>query len=349
MNWSNIKKELGIENLNKKILKKLRKKYDELNFCNPKDTQGNINKLRAYLISLTFDSGFVGAGVTESFVNPEAYRSVSYDDLPYDVKEQLKRDGTRGDRRTEQEARELYENDIPDEAKGSVDGVESITNNPEIEWSHTVAHSNGGTNTYENGGYAHSENNPKGGSEATRTRTPDEVKSDWQDMQEVAEQNTPGVSGDVGEVVGDVAECGVYGAGLGAGLGAVNRVIQAKAYRDAGREDLAQLAEEQIQKDAIKGAKKGLQAGLSVSAVQSILGANPLTAGIGIVAGDSIKYMANKESMTDEEKDKAVTEIVAKGAFATALACAGPIGWIGLAGYGMYNSYQSAQQKSSEV
>ena len=45
------------------------------------------------------------AGVAAAKVQPEAFRSISFDDLPPDVLIQLRRDGTRGDLRPDDSSR----------------------------------------------------------------------------------------------------------------------------------------------------------------------------------------------------------------------------------------------------
>ena len=345
-NWNIIQKIIGIsEKTNKEVRTRVEALYHKLIEDNPNiSTDELVTQLKSLKKDLLSDTGFVGAGLSESIVDPEAYRRLSYDDLPSDVQLQLRRDGTRGDLRSHEEAEDVYDNDVPSEAKGSVEGVKSITNDPEIDWKHQEAHSNGGSNTHDNGNYGHSSTNT-----GTETPSQKEIDSDWVDMEVVAEANTPGVTGDLGEVVGETLGCGVGGAGIGAGMGAVNRVVQAKAYRDAGREDLAQAAEAKIAEDAIKGAGRGLKAGVGIAVTQTILGSNPLTAGIGIVAGDSIEYLAKKDQMTEKEKSEKVVSIIGKGALATTLACAGPVGWVGLAGWGVLNAYSSAQQHAEGV
>ena len=69
---------------------------------------------------------------------------------------------------------------------------------------------------------------------------------------------------------------------------------------------------------AAKGAVNGVVRGTTVAVTQAVLGANPLTAGIGLVAPDAI-----------------------------ALVCAGPIGWLGLAGLSIASAYGKASAQGS--
>ena len=61
------------------------------------------------------------AGVAASHVQPEAFRSIAFEDLPSDVLHQLRRDGTRGQLRSESEAQAVYEQLVPAEAKGDIE------------------------------------------------------------------------------------------------------------------------------------------------------------------------------------------------------------------------------------
>ena len=61
------------------------------------------------------------AGVAASHVQPEAFRSIAFEDLPSDVLHQLRRDGTRGQLRSESEAQAVYEQLVPAEAKGDTE------------------------------------------------------------------------------------------------------------------------------------------------------------------------------------------------------------------------------------
>jgi hypothetical protein len=51
-----------------------------------------------------------------------------------------------------------------------------------------------------------------------------------------------------------------------------------------------------------------------------------------MVAPDAVMLLTKRDQLTEEQYNKKASEVVAKGAIATALVCAGPVGWIGLAG-----------------
>jgi hypothetical protein len=86
------------------------------------------------------------AGIASGITGIEALRSVGFEDLPSHLIEQLKRDGMRdGARRTLEEARELFEQRVNAEAKGSIEGIDAIVNDPTIEAMHIEAHANGGS------------------------------------------------------------------------------------------------------------------------------------------------------------------------------------------------------------
>ena len=163
---------------------------------------------------------------------------------------------------------------------------------------------------------------------------------------DIAEQATPGVTGDLGEVVGDTLETGVLGGVMGGGLAAVHRLAQAQGYRDAGRHDLANRAEEQVLEDAAKGAVNGVVRGTTVALTQAVLGANPITAGIGLVAPDAISLLTQKDSLSEDEYNRRAAGVVGKGALATVLVCAGPIGWLGLAGFSIATAYGKANSEA---
>ena len=114
-----------------------------------KKLQKNAKEIAKDIPSTTF----LGAGLASTFVEQEAFRSIAFEDLPSHIVKQLRRDGTRGELRTMDEAREIYDQNIPAEAKGSIEGIESITNDPEIHWMHKVAYSKGGDNSASNGIY----------------------------------------------------------------------------------------------------------------------------------------------------------------------------------------------------
>ncbi len=77
-----------------------------------------------------------------------------------------------------------------------------------------------------------------------------------------------------------------------------------------------------------------------------MLGANPLTAGIGLVAPDAVMLLTNKEKLSQDEYNQKALEVAGKGALATALVCAGPVGWMGLAGISIISAYDKAQKES---
>ena len=58
--------------------------------------------------------------------------------------------------------------------------------------------------------------------------------------------------------------------------------------QNVGRNDLAAEAEKELGKDAAKGALNGIVRGTSVAVTQTLIGSNPTTAGIGLVAPDAI-------------------------------------------------------------
>ncbi|WP_411871960.1 hypothetical protein [Vulcanococcus limneticus] len=84
--------------------------------------------------------GIAAAGLATAAIGIEAFRSVRFEDLPAEAIRQLRTDGTRGELRSLEEARQIFEQDIPAEAKGSVDGVEAISNDPTIDWMHEQPH-----------------------------------------------------------------------------------------------------------------------------------------------------------------------------------------------------------------
>ena len=102
--WNIIKKLVGIsEATNKKVRENLEEVYNKLIEEYPNiPTDDLIAKLKVVKNELLTDPGFVAAGAAEDLFDPEAFRRLSYDDLPADVKLQLRRDGTGGDLRTRQ-------------------------------------------------------------------------------------------------------------------------------------------------------------------------------------------------------------------------------------------------------
>jgi hypothetical protein len=90
-----------------------------------------------------------------------------------------------------------------------------------------------------------------------------------------------------------------------------------------------------------------LMAPLAVT--QAVLGANPLTAGIGLVAPDVVMLLSQKDQLTEDEYTEKALGVVGKGALATALVCAGPIGWLGLAGFSIASAYGKATAQATEA
>lgn len=284
------------------------------------------------------------AAAANGVVGVEAFRRVPFEDLPADVIQQLRSDGTHdGPLRSLDGARQVFEQNVPAEARGSVDGVEAVTNDPSIHWMHKQPHASGGGSEAANGVYGPADLNHAIGD---RPMTDAEVQQAQTHSHQVAEQATPGVTGDLTEVVGDTLETGAFGGVLGGGIAAVHRLAQAQGYRDAGRHDLAAMAEEKIVEDVTNGAVNGVVRGTAVAVTQAVLGANPLTAGIGLVAPDAVMLLTQKDQLSEEEYNQKATAVVTKGALATALVCAGPIGWIGLAGLSIASAYSQANQQA---
>jgi len=285
---------------------------------------------------------FPAAAAASAMGGVEAFRQVRFEDLPAEVIRQLRTDGTRGDLRDLDGARAVFEQNVPAEARGSFEGVEAITNDPSIHWMHRQPHATGGSAEAGNGLYGPAELNQAIGN---RPMTQAEISEAEAFTIEVAEAATPGVTGDLVEVAGDTLETGALGGVLGGGLAAVHRLAQAQGYRDAGRPDLAAQAEAQVAGDATKGAVNGLVRGTSVAVTQAVLGANPLTAGIGLVAPDVVALLSQKDKLSEQEYDRKAMAVVGKGALATVLVCAGPIGWVGLAGVSIASAYSKASQQ----
>ncbi len=303
-----------------------------------KTTIGNALK------DVSNDLAIPAAAVASVLGGVEAFRSVPFDELPPDVIEALRTDGMRGGRRSPEEAREVYEHNVPDEAKGSIEGVRAITNDPEIDWMHIEPHAHGGTGEANNGEYGPASLNSSIGA---RPMTGEEVAKAQTHTRLVAEEATPGVTGDLGEVVGDTLETGAYAGAMGGGLAMVHRIAQAQGYRDAGRPDLAAAAEEMLADDAAKGVINGVVRGTSVAVTQAVLGANPLTAGIGLVAPDVVMLLTQQDQMCEVEFNRKALGVAGKGAIATVLACAGPVGWIGLAGWSIARAYGKANEQAT--
>ena len=306
-----------------------------------KDAAGKL--IREAMDTVPTVPAMTAAAAASGSIGIEAYRTVPFEELPAEVIQQLRTDGMHGGRRTEAQAQELYDQRVPAEAHGSVEGVEAIVADPTIDAMHIQPHKEGGSGDASNIVY---------GPESLNSRlqeTPmngDHIAEAEAFTLEVAEQATPGVTGDLGEVMGDTLETGALGGVLGGGLAAVHRMAQAQGFRDAGRPDLAAMAEEQIAQDVTNGAVNGVVRGTAVAVTQAVLGANPLTAGIGLVAPDAVMLLTQKKKLSEEEYNQKATEVVAKGALATALVCAGPIGWFGLAGLSIASAYGKASSQA---
>ena len=288
--------------------------------------------------------GIAAAGAANAAVGIEAFRTLAFEDLPAHVIQQLRRDGTRDGLRSPEEARAVYEQNVPAEAKGSIEGIEAITNDSDIPWMHQQPYAAGGSNSASNGVYG-----PEGlnSSIGDRPMTQAEIAEAEAYTLDIAEQATPGVTGDLGEVVGDTLETGAWGGVMGGGIAVAHRWAQVQGYRDSGRHDLAAAAEEQLVADAAKGAVNGVVRGTTVAVTQAVLGANPLTAGIGLVAPDAIALLTQKNQLSEAEYNQKAAAVVTKGAIATALVCVGPVGWLGLAGYSIASAYGKATAQAS--
>ncbi len=302
------------------------------------------NSIATALVELPSSVVLPAAGIASAIGGVEAYRQVAFEDLPAHVIHQLRQDGTRGDLRTLEEAKAVYEQNVNAEAQGSVEGVASITNDTEIDWGHKLSFEHGGSNEAGNGVYLPESLNSSIGE---RAMTAAQIEQSEQFTRAVAEEATPGVTGDLSEVVGDTLETGALGGVMGGGLAVAHRYAQAQGFRDAGRHDLAAAAEREMVADAAKGAVNGVVRGTTVAVTQAVLGANPLTAGIGLVAPDVVMLLSRKEQLSEEEYQQKSLEVVGKGALATVLVCAGPIGWLGLAGLSIATAYGQANQQAA--
>ena len=284
--------------------------------------------------------GVAGASFASAQAGIEAFRSIPYEELPLDIKQQLRRDGTRGELRSEQEAREVYEHNVPNEAKGDVESIRSITNDPEIDWGHIEPRSQGGSDTADNGVYIDSSTNQSIGD---RSMTSQEVAEARGFTQEVAEINSPGTTGDFGAVLGEVLDVTAMGSLMGAGLVAGMRMAQAQGLRDAGQEVLAEQVEETIAIGAMGGAVNASVRGCSAAVTQVVLGANPLTAGIGLMGPEIVSLVRQNEMLSADEKVVKVASISGKCAMAAGLCALGPIGFVGLAGLSVWSAYRQGQ------
>lgn len=309
-----------------------------------KDGAGGL--IRESIKTTPVGVAFPAAAAASTLGGVEAFRRVGWDDLPTELKEQLRTDGMDGARRSDAEAQELFEQRVHAEARGSIEGVDAVVNNPSIDAMHIKPHAHGGSSDASNIVY---------GPESLNSRlqdTPmneDHVAEAEAYTLEVAETATPGVTGDLTEVAGDTLETGALGGAMGGGLAAVHRLAQAQGYRDAGRDDLASQAEAQIAKDAVKGTVNGVVRGTSMALTQAVLGANPLTAGIGLVAPDVISLLTEKGKLSEQQYNERALGVVGKGALATALVCAGPVGWLGLAGFSILSAYSKASQQGNQA
>jgi hypothetical protein len=311
-----------------------------------RDTASQLAELRR-IVRESFEevpatAAIPAAAAASALGGVEAYRHVAFEDLPADVIRQLRTDGTRGELRTIDEARVVYEQNVPAEARGSCDGVRAVTNDPDIPWMHQEPYAEGGSNLASNGVYGPAELNQAIGSRAMTTA---EVAEAEAYTLAVAEQATPGVTGDLVDVVGDTLETGGFGGLLGGGMAVAHRLAQAQGYRDVGRHDLAALAEDQIGKDAAMGAMNGVVRGTSMAMTQAVLGANPLTAGIGLVAPDVVVLLTQKDKLSEQDYQNRAMGVVGKASLATVMVCAGPIGWLGLAGLSILSAYGRASQQ----
>lgn len=275
-------------------------------------------------------------------VGVESYRSADSNDLPSVLKEQLRTDGMHDERRSDADAEIFYNQRVTAEAHGSIDGVDAVVNSPDIDAMHIVAHANGGSADPSNIVYGPESLNAQ---IQEQTMTSEQIKESEAYTLEVAEAATPGVTGDLVEVAGDTLETGAFGGVMGGGLAAMHRLAQAQGYRNAGRHDLAEQAEAQIVTDTAKGTFNGLMRGTSVAITQAVLGANPLTAGIGLVAPDVVVLLSQKDQLSEQEYQQKAMVVVGKGALATVLVCAGPIGWLGLASYSVISAYGKAGEQ----
>jgi len=289
------------------------------------------------------NSTIPAVAAANGFVRIEAFRQIKFDDLPSNVINQLRSDGTRGDLRDIQQAREVYEQNVPAEAHGSIKGVESITDNVLIHWMHIKPHASGGSSDPTNGVYGPAELNHAIGN---RPMSPEEVARAEEYILDTAEQATPGVTGDLIEVIGDTLEISALGGVMVGGMAAVQRLVKAHGFRNAGRYDLATKAENQILEDATKGVVSGMIRGTTVATAQAVLGANPLSASIGLVVPDVLVLLSKRNQLSNSEYNQKTFEVVGKGALAAVLICTGPIGWVGLAGYSIISAYGSAVEEA---
>lgn len=274
-----------------------------------------------------------------SLAGVEAYRSIPFDQLPADVIKQLRTDGTRGDLRDLDGAREVYHHNVPAEAKGSVDGVRAVTNDPTIDWMHRHPYDKGGSNAADNGVYGSEHQNQH---IYNHPMTDADVQQAHHYIHDVAVDATPGTTGDLGAVATHTVQAAALGGVFGGGLSMVNTMVAAQGLRDSGRADLAEELEGQIATHAVEGAANAMVRGTAVAATQAILGANPVTAAIGAVVPDAVMLLTQSDKLSEAEIGERSAQLAVKAGIVTAAACCGPIGWLGLAGYSLLNTYNQA-------
>ena len=89
----------------------------------------------------------------------------------------------------------------------------------------------------------------------------------------------------------------------------------------------------------------GVVRGASVAVTQAVLGANPVTAGIGLVAPDAIDLLTKRNELSEEEYSEKAIGVAGKGGLSYCLVCLGPIGWAGLAGLSIASAYGKANNQ----
>ena len=290
------------------------------------------------------------AGAAAHFVSvprpvPAPAQLLSFDELPSSVIQQLRSDGTRGELRDLEAAREVFDFNVPDVAKTSIDAVEAVTNDPDLHWMHIEPHAAGGSTAASNGVYGPAALNQAIGS---RPMTAEEVQEAWLHTEQVAREAAAGAepptAGNAWQDTPAGLEMLPMGAAFGAGLTIAHRLAQLKGHEAAGRPDLALAVGQQLQVDAARGAVNGVVRGGSVLFTQALLGANPLTAGIGLVVPDALALLNRQGELSPEAYQQRAMGVACKGALATALVCAGPIGWLGLTGLSLAMAYGQAAQ-----
>ena len=86
-----------------------------------------------------------------------------------------------------------------------------------------------------------------------------------------------------------------------------------------------------------------------MAAVQLVAGANPLTAGVGLMGPDIVTLIRDKDQLSDGEKIQRVAGISGKCAFAAALVATGPVGFVGLGAWSIWSAYQGGKQAGSKL